>query len=153
MNETIPENLRRWRQAHFLAYHGMLRRFPWEWKGDLTIRDDLSPEAVNHIFLRWVRDLQTSEHIQVACCRVLCVKGRHPHTHFVMFGRNSDGNITLLDVSPRRWSAKWPFYANIELVENISRASRYIAKHVFKKRCDSYDFDFYNRNLLYQYRN
>jgi hypothetical protein len=150
----MSERLRQWRQALFLGYHRMFQRYPWQWICHLTFNDDYSTDVVNEMLLRWTRDLQITEHIQIAYVKVICFRREHPHLHLLVFGRGKYKGeiITLEDVSPRKWASKWPFFAKIEPIEDHYRATRYEALQTFKYKCDEYEIDYYNLKLLRQLR-
>lgn len=144
------ERLRRWRQALFLGYHRMFQRYPWQWIAHLTFNDDYSTDFVNEVLLHWTHELQVTEHLQIAYVKVICFKREHPHLHLLVFGRGRHQGeiITLENVNPRIWATRWPFFAKIERIRNIERATQYVALQTFVFKCDEYEMDFYNLKLL-----
>jgi len=150
----MNEKLKQWRQSLFLGYHYMFRRYPWQWTATLSFGDDFSSLVVNEMLIRWIRELQTSEHIQIAYVSVICIKKEHPHVHLLIFGRGKHrGDIITLDnVNPRTWASKWPYFAKVEKIKNLERATRYVASHTFRFKCDDYEMNFYNMKLLSKFQ-
>jgi hypothetical protein len=146
----LNDRLRNYRQGLFLGYLQMFRRYPWEWFATLSIKDEMNTIKIRTILFNWVRKIQKTERIQVAFVYVICEKGKHQHVHLLMSGNcNANGEIkTLKNIKRRNWEKQWPFFAKIKKVNNQEKACRYLAAHTFKKKCDDYELDFYNLNLL-----
>jgi hypothetical protein len=140
-----------YRQALFLGYYRMFRRYTWEWFVTLTLTYEFdNMMKIRDMFLNWVRKLQKTEHIQVAIVYIICEKGKHQHIHVLMSGRgkHEGGFKTLANVKRRNWEKEWRFFAKIKKINNQEKACRYLAAHSFKKNCDEYELDFYNLKLL-----
>ena len=147
----MDEKLRLYRQALFLGYKRMFKRYPWQWAVTLTVNYEFdSMMRIRGMLIDWVRKLQKYEHIQVTLVYIICEKDKHQHVHLLMSGKgNHNGEIkTLFNVNRGKWRKQWPFFSKIRLVKKQDKASRYLAGHTFKMNCDEYELDFYNLNLL-----
>jgi hypothetical protein len=147
----MDDKLRLYRQALFLGYKRMFKRYTLQWAVTLTVNYEFdSMMRIRGKVFDWVRKLQKTEHIQVAFVYIICEKGKHQHVHLLMSGRgNHKGEIkSLININRRKWERQWPFFAKIRLVKDQGKASRYLAGHTFKMNCTDYEIDFYNLKLL-----
>jgi len=151
----MSESLRQWRQAYYLSYKNMLQRYPWQWFCTLTFDSDYSTYVADNILLDWMRNLQISEHLQIASFYLIATHKGHSHIHLLALGRGSQSPepISLHDIDCRKWAREWPFFAKVEVVVNIGLVTSYIALHTFRFKCDDFEIHYYNRNLLRRYRN
>ena len=142
-----------YRQREFLALDKMFSKYDWMWLATLTVEHGLSSYAVEEKIESWARKLQTTEHVQVGYLGVMCEKNHHLHVHLLMVGQGTHNGkiLTLGDVNPRKWSDRWPFFAKIEDVEDPYRASRYVASHKLKSKCDKCEIIDYNKKCLQKY--
>ena len=168
----MDKELKKCKTRTFYGLLNLLQRYHWQWHVTLTFSGEFSNvsidsyNTINRLILRWARELQTSENIQIAFFMVLCIRQGHPHVHLLMFGSNNDGAKNLSDISKSKWANRWPYFAKIEIIEEQQKVIRYVAKHLLIYEIDnsqSYDdadyvisesyYDFYNRNLLKRFEN
>jgi hypothetical protein len=100
------------------------------------------------MIIAFLRDLQKTEGIQIACYCALCLKNGIVHAHLLMLGRSNRTGKTLLDAESGIWESKWKYQANIEPIYDHETAIRYMAAQFFRNQfCTIVP---YNKNLLKQ---
>jgi len=135
--------------ALFKGWNQGIGRRVYHWMAELTFGSQegykITFEKAVEKVIEFFRDIQTSEHIQIASFFTTCRNHGRVHIHALLIGRGRGGK-TLLDVNISRWVQKWPHRARIQQVHSQVPAIMYVALQFIKNH--ACDMHWYNQNLL-----
>ncbi len=147
--------------------YNALRRFltlwPWEWYLTLqfSTRFDRQLQRANNTVIDFIREIATTERLQIGGIYVLGTIYGHPHVHMFALGRTSSSRPvqSLEDVRQEFWERNWAFRvrdhrvsmiraARIQPPIEIGGVARYIAGHILPYKSTWAEIMFYNIRLL-----